>query len=103
MKPGTIYMLVQELRRRRIFRGIIVYGASTLVLLEAADIIANSFGFDGAPKWFVWVLGVGFMISLPVASKRPNLLSYDGICTIMIDCHGPINKALHLLSIYGLS
>ena len=64
MKPGTIYMLVQELRRRRVFRGIIVYGASTLILLESADIVANSIGRDGAPTWFVWILGVGFIGSL---------------------------------------
>ena len=64
MKPGTFNKLVQELRRRRVFRGIVVYGASTLVLLEAADIIANSIGYDGAPPWLVWLLGIGFMGSM---------------------------------------
>lgn len=64
MSPGTIYKLVQELKRRRVFRGIVVYGASTLVLLEAAGNIANSLGHDGAPTWFVWLLGIGFLGSL---------------------------------------
>jgi tetratricopeptide (TPR) repeat protein len=64
MKPGTIYKLVQELKRRRVFRGIVVYGASTLVLLEAADIIANTLGHDGAPTWLLWLLGIGFIGSL---------------------------------------
>jgi tetratricopeptide (TPR) repeat protein len=64
MKPGTIYKLVQELKRRRVFRGIIVYGASTLILLEAADIIANIIGRDGAPPLLLWLLGIGFIGSL---------------------------------------
>jgi len=64
MKPESIYRLVQELKRRRVFRGIVVYGASTLIILEAADIICNTFGLDGVPKWFVWVLGIGFLGSL---------------------------------------
>jgi tetratricopeptide (TPR) repeat protein len=64
MKPDTIYKFVQELKRRRVIRGIIVYGASTLLLLEAADNIANAFGQDAAPEWFVWLLGAGFFISL---------------------------------------
>jgi tetratricopeptide (TPR) repeat protein len=64
MKPGNIYKFIQELKRRRVFRGIIVYGASTLVLLEAADIIAGAFGIDGAPSWFIWLLGIGFIGSL---------------------------------------
>jgi tetratricopeptide (TPR) repeat protein len=64
MKPGTIYKFVQELRRRRVFRGIVVYGASTLILLEAAGNIANTFGKDAAPPWFVWLLGIGFIGSL---------------------------------------
>jgi hypothetical protein len=52
------------LKRRRVFRGIIVYGASTLVLLEASDIIANTLGHDGAPTWLLWLLGIGFIGSL---------------------------------------
>ena len=64
MKPGTIYKFIQELKRRRVFRGIIVYGASTLILLEAAGNIANTFGQDAAPTWFVWLLGIGFIGSL---------------------------------------
>jgi len=64
MKPDTMYKFVQELRRRRVIRGIIVYGASTLILLEAANNIANTFGRDAAPPWFVWILGGGFFVSL---------------------------------------
>jgi tetratricopeptide (TPR) repeat protein len=64
MKPGKIHKFVQELKRRRVFRGIIYYGASTLILLESADIIANTLGYDGAPAWFLWVLGIGFIGSL---------------------------------------
>ena len=64
MKPDSIYQLVQELKRRRVFRGIIVYGASTLILLEAAQNISNVFGLETAPTWFVWLLGIGFLGSL---------------------------------------
>lgn len=64
MKPDTIYNFVQELKRRRVFRGIVVYGASTLVLFEAATNLANFFGRDTPPTWFVVLLGIGFIGSL---------------------------------------
>ena len=64
MKPDTIYKFVQELKRRRVFRGIIVYGASTLVLFEAATNLAQFLGHDNAPPWFVVMLGIGFFVSL---------------------------------------
>ncbi len=64
MKPGKIFRFVQELKRRRVFRGIVVYGASTLVLFEAATNLANFFGRDKPPTWFVVLLGVGFIVSL---------------------------------------
>ena len=64
MIPDTIQKFVQELKRRRVFRGIIVYGASTLVLFEAATNLANFFGRDKPPTWFVVLLGAGFIVSL---------------------------------------
>jgi tetratricopeptide (TPR) repeat protein len=64
MKPDAIYNFVQELKRRRVFRGIVVYGASTLVLFEAATNLANFFGRDSPPTWFVVLLGIGFLVSL---------------------------------------
>ena len=64
MKPDTMYHFVQELKRRRVFRGIIVYGASTLVLFEAATNLANFFGKESPPAWFVVLLGIGFFVSL---------------------------------------
>jgi len=64
MKPDTIYKFVQELKRRRVFRGIVVYGASTLVLFEAATNLAPLFGKESVPTWFAVMLGVGFFISL---------------------------------------
>ena len=64
MKTDTMYRFVQELKRRRVFRGIVVYGASTLVLFEAATNLANFFGQDSPPTWFVVMLGLGFFVSL---------------------------------------
>ena len=64
MKPDTVYKLVQELKRRRVFRGVIVYGASTLILFEAADNLCNAFGIEAVPMWFVLLLGIGFIGSL---------------------------------------
>jgi len=64
MKPDTIYKFVLELKRRRVFRGIIVYGASTLVLIEAATNLAPYFGHEHPPTWFVVLLGIGFFVSL---------------------------------------
>ena len=64
MKPGIIYNFVLELKRRRVFRGIVVYGASTLVLIEAATNLAPYFGREHPPTWFVVLLGIGFFVSL---------------------------------------
>ncbi len=64
MKPDRIHNFVQELKRRRVFRGIVVYGASTLVLFEAATNLANFFGQEKPPGWFVVMLGIGFFVSL---------------------------------------
>jgi len=64
MKPLRLSRLVKELKRRRVFRGVIVYGASTLILLEAADNLCTAFGIEAVPKWFVFVLAIGFFISL---------------------------------------
>jgi len=64
MKSDRIYGFIQELKRRRVFRGIVVSGASTLVLLEAATNLANVFGRDKLPLWIVILLGLGFLVSL---------------------------------------
>lgn len=64
MKPDFIFRFIQELKRRRVFRGIIYYGASTLILLEAAEIICTAFGIQSVPKWFIALLGLGFIGSL---------------------------------------
>lgn len=64
MKPDKVRRFLQELKRRRVFRGIVVYGASTLVLFEAATNLANFFGQESPPTWFVVLLGVGFFVSL---------------------------------------
>ena len=64
MKTPNFARFFQELKRRRVFRGIIVYGASILILLEAAQNICNVFGIENVPVWFIWLLGVGFLGSL---------------------------------------
>jgi tetratricopeptide (TPR) repeat protein len=64
MKPDNMFKFVQELKRRRVFRGIIVYGASVLVLFEAASNLAQTFGRESAPPWVVIVLGAFFFVSL---------------------------------------
>lgn len=64
MKPDMIYKFVQELKRRRVFRGIVVYGASVLVLFEAATNLAQFLGRESVPAWFLWLLVAGFIVSL---------------------------------------
>jgi len=64
MKPPSIPRLIDELRRRRVFKGILVYGAATLVIYEGANNLYNTFGYDAAPEWLVYVLAVGFLGSL---------------------------------------
>ena len=64
MKPQSFARFFHELKRRRVFRGIVVYGASTLILLEAAQNLCDAFGVETVPKWFIWLLGVGFLGSL---------------------------------------
>lgn len=55
---------MQELKRRRVFRGIIVYGASALILLEAGTNLFNAFGVESVPSWYLALLGIGFLGSL---------------------------------------
>lgn len=64
MKADKIRYFVKELKRRRVFRGLIVYGASTLILLESGDIIFYAFGVENVPLWYMILLGIGFLGSL---------------------------------------
>lgn len=64
MKPLSISRLIKELRRRRVFRGFVVYGASTLILFEAAQNLYNAFGVAAVPKWLLLLLAIGFFVSL---------------------------------------
>ena len=54
----------QELRRRKVVMGVLAYGASALLVLEAAEIIYNAFGVEQVPLWIVLVLGFGFIVAL---------------------------------------
>ncbi|MEE4114948.1 MAG: tetratricopeptide repeat protein [Marinilabiliaceae bacterium] len=53
-----------ELSRRKVFKGIAYYGASTLLILEAAEIICDAIGVERVPVWLLWILGAGFLLSL---------------------------------------
>ncbi len=53
-----------ELKRRRVIRGILAYGAGALLILESLDIILNSFGINQMPKLVIWILGIGFIVSV---------------------------------------
>jgi len=64
MEPKKVKQFWQELTRRRVFRGIAIYGASTLVILESAEIICSAVGIERVPVWLLFVLGVGFLMSL---------------------------------------
>jgi len=64
MKTLSIPRLIKELRRRRVLRGVVVYGASTLLILEAAEIIYNAFGIAAVPTWLILLLAIGFLIAL---------------------------------------
>jgi len=64
MNPLGISRLINELKRRRVFRGVVFYGASTLLVLEAAEIIYNAFGIEAVPTWLILLLAIGFLVSL---------------------------------------
>jgi len=53
MEPARIIHFWQELRRRKVITGIVYYGATVLVILEAAEIICNAFGIENVPAWVV--------------------------------------------------
>ena len=63
--PGDPFKFWQELKRRKVIRIIIVYGAAAYAILELVSIIAQPFGL---PEWtlkFVFVLiCVGLVISI---------------------------------------
>jgi len=44
--------------------GVLAYGASALLILEAAEIIYNAFGIEQVPLWIVLALGCGFIIAV---------------------------------------
>ncbi len=67
MEPARFIRFWQELRRRKVIIGIVAYGASALVILEAAEIICNAFGIEQVPKWVVILLGIGFLVALVVS------------------------------------
>jgi len=64
MEQARFTKFWQELKRRKVFMGIVAYGASSLVILEAAEIICNAFGIEQVPKWVVILLGIGFLLAL---------------------------------------
>ena len=64
IKPGMLMQFWHELTRRRVFKGVVVYGATTLVILESAEIICDAIGIDRVPVWLLWFLGIGFLLSL---------------------------------------
>jgi len=64
MESARFMRFWQELRRRKVITGIVYYGASSLVILEAAEIVCNAFGIEQVPPWIVIVLGIGFLVAL---------------------------------------
>jgi TolB-like protein len=56
--------LFAELKRREVFRVVAVYGASSLVVLEAADLV---FPLAGLPSWTVRVVFWTAVLGFPVA------------------------------------
>ncbi|MBN1388064.1 MAG: tetratricopeptide repeat protein [Bacteroidales bacterium] len=64
MEPARFIRFWKELKRRKVFMGIIAYGASALVILEATEIICNAFGIERVPPWVVILLGIGFLVAL---------------------------------------
>ncbi len=53
-----------ELKRRRVVRGILAYGAAVLLILESLDIILGTFGINEMPRFVIWILGIGFIVSV---------------------------------------
>ncbi len=64
MEPAKFIRFWKELRRRKVIMGIVAYGATALVLLEAAEIICNAFGIERVPQWVVILLGIGLVIAV---------------------------------------
>ncbi len=53
-----------ELKRRKVVRGILAYGAAALLILESLDIILGTFGINEMPRFVIWILGIGFIVSV---------------------------------------
>jgi len=63
--PNKISRFWQELKRRKVFRVVAMYGATAFIIIEAADII---FPRLGLPDWIVTLLIIVLMIGFPVAA-----------------------------------
>ena len=64
-KSDNPFKFWQELKRRKVFRVITVYGAAAFVIIEVSNNVADSLNLpDGISKWIVILLGIGFIITV---------------------------------------
>ena len=67
-RPSSLQALFAELKRRRLFRVMAVYGAVAFVLLQVADIAFEPLGLPGWTLTFVVVLAIlGFPVAVVLA------------------------------------
>lgn len=66
--PGALARFLSELKKRKVYRSAVAYGAATFVLLQVADLVVSPLG---APGWvyraIVLVSLAGFPITLALA------------------------------------
>ena len=66
--PGAVVRFLDELKKRKVYRAAVAYGAATFVLLQVADLVVAPLG---APGWvyraIVLVSLAGFPIALALA------------------------------------
>jgi TolB-like protein len=66
--PSTLQSFFAELKRRRVFRVMAVYGATAFVLLQVADLLAEGMGLsDQVLRITTFVVLIGFPIAIVLA------------------------------------
>ena len=66
--PSTLQSFFAELKRRRVFRVMAVYGATAFVLLQVADLLAEGMGLsDQVLRITTFIVLIGFPIAVVLA------------------------------------
>ena len=91
-RRGTVVDLVNELKRRRVFRGLIGYGIFSFAVLQVAEPMLHGLGLgDASLRGLLIALGIGFPVTA-LASWTFDL-TRRGVRRTEVAPHAPVGRA----------